>query len=224
MPFSRFGEKVYVAGRGWQDKKRPNSLSPYFPRVFTLALLVAIVGFFVSLASFLSAFSSWFGKNPPASSKKAPSLIMLQDNVEAKEASGELLEFSRAGISPSDLRVSKELQWPVRGYITNGFSGYHQGVDIGASYNTPIYPLMAGKVIKVVYNGANLGNYAVISHRKGLTSLYAHMNFVAVRKGETISLGDKIGSIGLTGYTTGPHLHLSVYLNARAINPLLILR
>jgi len=77
---------------------------------------------------------------------------------------------------------------------------------------------------KKTSDSASLGNYLVVRHKNGLSSLYAHMNFVAVRRAQTVSLSERLGSVGLTGFTTGPHLHLPVYLNAGVINPQLILR
>ncbi|MEX0616458.1 MAG: M23 family metallopeptidase [Candidatus Woykebacteria bacterium] len=223
MPYSRFGEKVYIGGQ-WESKKKYNSLSNVFPKIFTAFGLAVLLGFFVSLGVFFSAFSSWFGENPKSSKQTSASLLRFNDEVQASQASGEEIAFSRSSVDPSALRVNRKIQWPIKGYVTGGFNSYHQGIDIGALYNTPIYPFMEGKVLKVVYNGANLGRYVEIQHEGSLKSLYAHMNFIAVEKGQKVTLRTKIGSVGLTGYTTGPHLHFGLFDHTRAVNPLLFLR
>lgn len=203
-------------------RKKPSN---FFSTYFFIAFIFVIVGFFVSFGTFFNNFSVWFSGYDKQSKKQVASEFEgFTDEIKATKATGELLEFSRANINPSDLRINSELQWPLKAGITNSYSNYHQGVDIGAAYNQPIYPLMSGKVTKVVYNGANLGRYIEIQHKNGLKSLYAHLNIVSVAKGQKVNLGTKIGSIGTTGYTTGPHLHLSIYLNGKPINPTILLR
>ena len=205
----------------FQKRRKPANFLTYF----FIAFVFVIVGFLVSVVTFLGSFSVWFDtENQQIKEQIASEFEGFTDEIKATKATGELLEFSRANINPSDLRVSRELQWPLKSRITNSYSNYHQGIDIGAVYNRPIYPLMAGRVVKVVYNGANLGRYIEIQHKNGLKSLYAHLNIISVGKGQKVNLGTKIGSIGTTGYTTGPHLHLSVYLNGEPINPAQLLR
>ena len=204
----------------YQRRKKSSNLLPTY---FLIAFIFVIVGFFVSVGAFLGSFSVWFD-DQQRKEQVASEFEGFTDEIKATKATGELLAFSRANINPSDLRVNSELQWPLKAGITNSYSNYHQGIDIGAAYNRPIYPLMAGKVSKVVYNGANLGRYIEIQHKNGLKSLYAHLNIVSVGKGQKVNLSTKIGSIGTTGYTTGPHLHLSIYLNGKPINPTILLR
>lgn len=205
-------------------RSRKNSYK-YLVTYLFIAFAFVLIGFIASVGTFFSNFSVWYSDQDKESEEKiASEFTGFEDKIKSKKATGELLAFSRANINPSSLRVNNELQWPVKAGITNGYSNYHQGIDIGAGYNQPIYPLMAGKVSKVVYNGANLGRYIEIQHKGGLKSLYAHLNIVSVGKGQKVSLNTKIGSIGTTGYTTGPHLHLSVYLKGRPINPAQLLR
>ena len=206
----------------YQRRKKTSNLLPTY---FLIAFFFIVVGFIVSVGTFFSNFSVLFERQDQEKKEKVASEFEgFADEIKTSKATGELLAFSRANINPSDLRVNSELQWPVRAGITNSYSNYHQGIDIGAAYNRPIYPLMAGKVSKVVYNGANLGRYIEIQHKNGLKSLYAHLNIISVGEGQEVTLGTKIGSIGTTGYTTGPHLHLSVYLKGKPINPAILLR
>jgi murein DD-endopeptidase MepM/ murein hydrolase activator NlpD len=77
---------------------------------------------------------------------------------------------------------------------------------------------MAGRVSTVGYNDA-FGNYAVISHHSGYRTLYAHLSVVRVKAGAYVGTGQRIGDVGSTGVSTGPHLHFTVYKNGVTVNP-----
>ena len=68
------------------------------------------------------------------------------------------------------------------------------------------------------------GNYVIIRHFDGYQTLYAHMSKIHVSKGDEVSVGTKIGLVGSTGYSTGPHLHFSVYKNGRLVDPATVLK
>ncbi len=98
------------------------------------------------------------------------------------------------------------------GIITQGIHGW-DAVDIGAPIGTPIHAAAAGTVIIARDTGAwdgGYGNYVVINLKNGVQTLYAHMKRDAVHPGETVSKGQIIGYIGMTGWTTGPHVHFEV--------------
>lgn len=98
------------------------------------------------------------------------------------------------------------------GILTQGIHGWN-AVDIGAHTGTPILAAAAGTVIISRSNGAwngGYGNYVVITHNNGTQTLYGHMSSVSVRAGEAVAAGEKIGTVGLTGLTTGAHLHFEV--------------
>jgi murein DD-endopeptidase MepM/ murein hydrolase activator NlpD len=123
--------------------------------------------------------------------------------------------------------------WPVSGYITspygyraNPFGGarqFHSGMDIGAAMGTPIKAAMAGRVSTVGYTEV-LGNYVVISHHSGYRTLYGHMSYVRIKAGVYVSVGQRIGDVGTTGLSTGPHLHFTVYKNGVTVNPRSLLK
>jgi murein DD-endopeptidase MepM/ murein hydrolase activator NlpD len=118
--------------------------------------------------------------------------------------------------------------WPVAGYITssygyraNPFGGarqFHSGLDIGAGMGTPIRAAMAGRV-STVGNDASFGNYVVISHHSGYRTLYGHMSVVRVKQGAYVETGERIGDVGSSGLSTGPHVHFTVYKNGVTVNP-----
>ncbi len=88
----------------------------------------------------------------------------------------------------------------------------HTGVDISAPNGTTIMAAKPGTVI-IAGRSTAYGNYVVINHGGGLTTLYAHMSKLGTTKGATVNAGDTIGYVGSTGYSTGNHLHFEVRLN-----------
>lgn len=98
----------------------------------------------------------------------------------------------------------------------------HNGMDIAAAAGTPVVAALAGSVI-------DAGDYffpgrtVVLDHGMGLLSLYAHLSEIDVSAGASLREGERLGRVGATGRVTGPHLHFSVYLNAAAIDPALLL-
>ena len=98
------------------------------------------------------------------------------------------------------------------GYRSQCLHG-HNAIDLAAPIGTTIRASAAGTVIISKSNGAwngGYGNYVVISHKNGTQTLYAHMSSPSVSVGESVSQGQKIGSIGMTGWTYGPHVHFEI--------------
>ena len=108
---------------------------------------------------------------------------------------------------------------PARGYISQGFSFYHRAIDITDDYGAPIKPLGAGRVEFTGFMADGHGNTVVIDHGNGLKSLYAHMSKINVSVGNEVPSGSTIGFIGLTGHTTGPHVHVEVVDNGISVDP-----
>ena len=126
-------------------------------------------------------------------------------------------------------------QWPLPsscltltsafGYRIHPISGQahsHTGIDVSAAGGTPIYATKGGQVIMSEYgSGANwsYGNFVVIDHGDGTTSLYAHMSSRAVSEGQLVNQGQTIGYVGNTGNSKGNHLHLEVRVGGRRVDP-----
>ena len=101
-----------------------------------------------------------------------------------------------------------------------GTTKYHSGVDIAASYGTAVNAA-AGGTVQIAEYSSSYGNYCVIYHSNGLTTLYGHMNSLPkVKVGESVSAGQTIGYVGSTGWSTGPHLHFEVRSNGSSVDPL----
>lgn len=115
------------------------------------------------------------------------------------------------------------IMWPTRGVISQYFAWYHQGVDIASAVGTPIVAAQNGTVSEVYTSGWNggYGVHIIVQGNNGQTTLYAHMSGVNVSVGDSVAAGSTlVGWIGMTGRTTGPHLHFEVRGANGYINPL----
>ncbi len=109
------------------------------------------------------------------------------------------------------------------GYRPDPFTGqrrFHNGIDLANGIGTRVSATMSGRVAAIGEQVSGYGKYVIIKHANGYQSLYGHMNKITVRKGQYISQGEKIGEMGNTGRSTGPHLHFSIYKNNIPVNPL----
>ena len=108
------------------------------------------------------------------------------------------------------------------GYRVNPVTGqwsFHTGVDLAAGAGTPIYATRSGTVTTATYSDV-YGYYVTINHGDGYSSLYGHMTHYVVSAGETVSQGQVIGYVGSTGWSTGAHLHFTIYYNGSTVNPM----
>ncbi|MNP23210.1 Murein DD-endopeptidase MepM [compost metagenome] len=99
----------------------------------------------------------------------------------------------------------------------------HSGLDIGGQTGDPVYAAADGKVIDTGYSSAR-GNYVTLSHPSGLLTNYMHLSQVTVSKDTDLKQGEKLGELGSTGRSTGPHLHFEVVKNGTTIDPELYLK
>jgi murein DD-endopeptidase MepM/ murein hydrolase activator NlpD len=123
--------------------------------------------------------------------------------------------------------------WPVDGHITasfgerlDPFSGegeFHTGVDISAAYGEPVHATADG-VVTTADTHPGYGRLVVIDHGFGVTSWYGHLSTFNTQPGQQVHRGDVIGYVGVSGRSTGPHVHYEVRLNGAPINPWRYLR
>ncbi|HWP68139.1 MAG TPA: M23 family metallopeptidase, partial [Rectinemataceae bacterium] len=149
--------------------------------------------------------------------------------------SGKALFLPDAKLPTAVLReIAGDLfKWPVRGVITSWFSWrrdpfsgrntFHNGLDIGVPMGTPIGAAMEGRVSETGYSPI-MGKYVILQHSGGWKTLYAHMSSILVQEGQYVSRSGRIGLSGNTGYSTGPHVHFTVYKNGKLINPANVLQ
>lgn len=158
----------------------------------------------------------------------------LRDAVAAEEAEAARIErmlASGSGASHGSGRFSSSLTWPTPGHttITSPFGWrmhpilntpkLHTGIDIRAPYGARIVAAAAGKVIFAGDRGG-YGNFTMIDHGNGLVTVYAHQSAIVVSEGRHVTKGQKIGEVGSTGMSTGPHLHFETRVNGEARDPM----
>ncbi len=125
--------------------------------------------------------------------------------------------------------IGKLMVFPARGDLSsrfgwrqNPFTGlreHHNGLDIGAPIGTPVVAAMAGRVAAVGISPV-YGRYVILAHSGGLQTLYGHLSRALVSRGVSVSQGQQIGEVGNTGYSTGSHLHFTVFRNGAPVDPL----
>ena len=142
----------------------------------------------------------------------------------------------RGGVRRASVKItggSRSFRWPTMGRISSSFGWrkspfgkrrvFHSGLDIAAPRGTAIKAPANGTVVHSGWMGG-YGRTIVLSHSKGLTTLYGHCSKLLVRKGAKISRGQTIALVGSTGRSTGNHLHFEVRVGGKPRNPLQYLR
>ncbi|SDB37948.1 murein hydrolase activator EnvC [Butyrivibrio sp. INlla16] len=117
---------------------------------------------------------------------------------------------------PSYTRISDD--YGMRMHPTLGIQKMHNGIDLAAASGSAILAAYDGKVVAAAYN-STMGNYVMISHGSGLYTIYMHASSLSVSTGAEVTKGQRIGSVGSTGRSTGPHLHFGVRLNGSYVSP-----
>lgn len=118
--------------------------------------------------------------------------------------------------------------WPVLGHITDGFGerldpfsgegAFHTGVDVGADYGAPVHSTADGVVVDAGQH-TGYGRVVIVDHGFGITTWYAHLSAFAAVPGTRIKRGEVIGYTGISGRSTGPHVHYEVRMNNAPVNP-----
>lgn len=114
------------------------------------------------------------------------------------------------------------LVFPVPDYVgisTRFGQGGHRGVDLRAPYGAPIYACDSGTVVEAGWH-YSWGNYVKIDHGNGMATLYAHCSSLAVSAGQGVARGQVIGYVGSTGYSSGNHCHLELYIGGSLTDPM----
>lgn len=159
----------------------------------------------------------------------------LAEAAEKKAAAAAAAKSKSGGSTKSSVatysgKYSGGMIWPSSGPVTSPYSTRvhpitgkvrkHAGIDIGSPYGSNIVAAAAGTVIVAGYNAGGYGNYVVISHGSGISTLYAHASSLCVSVGQTVSQGQVIAKVGSTGLSSGPHCHFEVHVNGADTNPM----
>ena len=138
--------------------------------------------------------------------------------------------------NPADGSVVKEINpevvWPIEGNISlrfaesSSYQKFHSGIDIvseGGLIGDPITTAMEGTIIYAGEIFWGYGKHIIIDHGDNVSSLYGHLDRIFVFKGQKVKIGDIIGTMGNTGWSTGPHLHFEIRVYGIPVNPEVVL-
>jgi len=116
-------------------------------------------------------------------------------------------------------KISISTPFGARRIINNKIRYAHSGTDFRAKWGTPVKAVLSGKVV-IARDFYLTGKTIIIDHGLGLYSLYAHLSKMKVKEGDFVKGGQVIGNVGSTGRSTGPHLHLGIYVNGLRVDPM----
>ena len=155
--------------------------------------------------------------------KKAEVTINGQNILVADKADESAKDEVEVSYNVASKRSPFDFKSPVDRHLTQGYRAYHPAYDIATALGSPIRPLGAGKVEFAGSVTGGKGNIVIVDHGDGLKSLYAHMGNIYVGIGNEVNPETSLGTVGMTGRTTGPHVHLEMYDKDIAVNPASIL-
>ena len=152
-----------------------------------------------------------------------------------KQIQAELLDIYKNLNTSNEAYVGGEMMWPVPGYskISSYYgwrfnnTDFHTGIDITGSgvHGAPVVAANTGTVVHTKtcpYNGYSYGygTYIIVDHGGGITTLYAHLSAIDCKVGDIVVMGEQIGRVGNTGWSTGAHLHFEVRIDGESVNPI----
>ena len=155
--------------------------------------------------------------------KKAEIKINGQNILVANKIDESTKDEVEVSYNVASKRSPFDFKYPVNGHLTQGYRAYHPAYDIATALGSPIRPLGAGRVEFAGSVTGGKGNIVIVDHGDGLKSLYAHMGNIYVGIGNEVNPETSLGTVGMTGRTTGPHVHLEIYDKGVAVNPSSIL-
>lgn len=173
----------------------------------------------------LSALASQYGTTVNA-------LLDANDLASAVIVPGQTLFVPGGRMNPTDLKIvlGELFRYPTVGRFTSGFGmridpftglrRFHNGIDLANTPGTPVVAASSGRVAHVETRNPTYGMFVIMQHAGGFQTLYAHLDTITVRVGQTVSQGARIGLMGNTGRSTGPHLHFSVIKDGVFVDPL----
>ncbi|HEY6968522.1 MAG TPA: M23 family metallopeptidase [Candidatus Angelobacter sp.] len=194
-----------------------------------------------SLSSLAGEVSSLYGLKPdPVFQQDDPASASIEQLYALKNTAMSGAASIGIGMDLTDATTrdwvrlaSAPTLWPVEGRISGGFGeridpfngegAFHRGVDISSQYGTPVIAPADG-VIRFADFMNGYGRAVIVDHGQGITTLYGHLSGFGVTSGQVVHRGDTLGYVGLSGRSTGPHLHYEVRIFNTAVNPTKYLR
>jgi murein DD-endopeptidase MepM/ murein hydrolase activator NlpD len=143
----------------------------------------------------------------PAQPLTAPERAALEESLQE-----EIAPSSVPALAPHPSAVP--FTWPVVGRLNSPFgprrARFHTGIDIGAPQGSPVVAAADGRVLYARTSRGPMGKVVVLEHVDGLRTVYAHLSQLGAKEGKAVRQGDRIGAVGRTGRSTGPHLHFEI--------------
>ncbi len=180
--------------------------------------------------------SPFAGDTPPPETETAFNRSVAQYQFLERNASAVAVENTGMTLMPEPTMADSEFTpslWPVVGHLTAGFGerldpfsgegAFHTGVDISVPYGTAVRATADGVVVGAEEH-VGYGRLVVLDHGFGVTTFYGHLSAFNVTPGQRVNRGDVIGYVGVSGRSTGPHVHYEVRINGAPVNPMRYLR
>lgn len=183
------------------------------------------------IAAFKSVLPLLYSVDRPINQLRIPTSIWKKMNEDVADKKNEqrekmysILKQNSGNLSPScwSMPLTNQIinsHFASRRTLPNGHTYLHTGIDLRASAGTPIFASAKG-VVKLAEHQIVPGNVVVVDHGGGVYSRYMHLNGFNVRVGETVEMGQVIGTVGATGRVEGPHLHFEVVWKGNHARPL----
>jgi murein DD-endopeptidase MepM/ murein hydrolase activator NlpD len=186
-----------------QERKRHKMFSKPLAILGTIAATLVLAAMGLGVQTLLEN-----GQPAPAAPVTQPSAVQA-----TQPPTTQVTQSPTAVATPQKTSTATlNLVWPVEGYITQPYSPEHPAIDIAAEEGTPIVAAAAGVVVAAGWDDAGAGNFIVINHGDMTFTRYTHLLDYQVEIGDEVSQGQKIGRVGSTGESTGPHLHFELML------------
>jgi murein DD-endopeptidase MepM/ murein hydrolase activator NlpD len=134
-------------------------------------------------------------------------------------AGGGVVRALKAPPASCPIQLAAPLAIPYADVFGPRGNRFHTGVDYPAARGTPVVAAGSGRVTYAGWS-ATWGYLVTVAHAAGVRTMYAHLSRIAVRLGERVEVGERIGLVGSSGHVTGPHLHFEVRLRGAAVDPL----
>lgn len=196
------------------------------------AQIAAATQIILELQSDIDEYTAAYNENAAAESAIQAEIDAMTAQLKAQEeAARKAAEAAKQTYTGTGSTATGSFIWPCPSstYVTSGFGWrihpifgterYHNGIDISANSGASILAADSGTVSIATYS-SSYGNYVVLYHSGGNTTLYAHMSSMAVSVGDSVTQGQTIGYVGSTGWSTGPHLHFEISINGTRVDPL----
>lgn len=146
------------------------------------------------------------GWNPTQNEQEVPEGYSLEDYTLSEEPSLPLEQYTITSL------------YGTREHPITGQADFHSGLDLAAAEGTDIHAVLGGVVLQTGTSDS-YGNYVKLLHSNNLVTTYNHMQQILVKQGQTVQKGQTVGTVGSTGVSTGPHLHLEFLLNGIYVDP-----